>query len=463
MRGLLARGVPETARPFGGLVYRQALEHLHGVRDEASTRALIAQENRRYARRQLIWFRKEPNLIWLDGPGESPSTIAAAAHLIEQRQSANLRTQDAERREYGTKAAGSSESTTEHTETRAVPFFSVISCFGGSTLSSLRVLSLEFYVYTSHRHRHGQRRHRRAARRVGLWRRGQRHDRQHRATGAAADPDAAPARAGACRQDRRSAASRVARRGGRPHGGSLRREGLGHRPLGDDGHRARPAVSGIPRRISGGRSSTSFRDGPDAASSATRRHPARRSSTSSVRSTCAPARSSSTPPPTACFRLPRTKRWCPVPELYRACEIAYRLVGEGLGVGRVIARPFVGVAGALHTNGEPPRLRAAAVRRNAARPRESREAARRRHRQDRGLVRRPRDDARHPHGERRRRDGPGREADVRARSRAAVREPGRFRYAVRSSQRRRRLRAESRAVRCDGWRRCCRRFARTIS
>src|SRR5689334_10800581 len=34
-----------------------------------------------------------------------------------------------------------------------------------------------------------------------------------------------------------------------------------------------------------------------------------------------------------------------VHELYRACEIAYRLVGEGLGVGRVIARPFVGTPG----------------------------------------------------------------------------------------------------------------------
>ena len=34
-----------------------------------------------------------------------------------------------------------------------------------------------------------------------------------------------------------------------------------------------------------------------------------------------------------------------VPELYRACEIAYKLVGEGLGVGRVIARPFVGAPG----------------------------------------------------------------------------------------------------------------------
>jgi len=83
IRALLARGVPESARPFGGLVYRQALEHLRGVRDEAATRALIAQENRRYARRQLIWFRKEPNLIWLDGPGELPATIAAALRVVD--------------------------------------------------------------------------------------------------------------------------------------------------------------------------------------------------------------------------------------------------------------------------------------------------------------------------------------------------------------------------------------------
>jgi tRNA dimethylallyltransferase len=85
VRMLIARGVPETARPFGGLVYRQALEHLHGIRDEAATRALIAQENRRYARRQLIWFRKEPNLVWFDGAGESPATIAAVTRFIDER------------------------------------------------------------------------------------------------------------------------------------------------------------------------------------------------------------------------------------------------------------------------------------------------------------------------------------------------------------------------------------------
>lgn len=85
IRSLLASGVPETARPFGGLVYRQALEHLHGVRDELATRDLIARENRHYARRQMIWFRKEPDLEWFDGPGESAATQAAVEAWLEPR------------------------------------------------------------------------------------------------------------------------------------------------------------------------------------------------------------------------------------------------------------------------------------------------------------------------------------------------------------------------------------------
>jgi tRNA dimethylallyltransferase len=82
IRGLLARGVPETARPFGGLVYRQALELLHGVRNEADTRELITRENRHYARRQLIWFRKEPNLVWLSSSGESHDALTAVESLL---------------------------------------------------------------------------------------------------------------------------------------------------------------------------------------------------------------------------------------------------------------------------------------------------------------------------------------------------------------------------------------------
>jgi phosphopentomutase len=47
------------------------------------------------------------------------------------------------------------------------------------------------------------------------------------------------------------------------------------------------------------------------------------------------------------FQIAAHEDVVPVRELYRACEIAYRLVGEGLGVGRVIARPFVGAPGSF--------------------------------------------------------------------------------------------------------------------
>jgi tRNA dimethylallyltransferase len=82
VRGLLAAGVPQTAHPFTGLVYRQALEHLEGVRDEPATRELIVRENRKYARRQLIWFRKEPNLRWIQAAGERAQTLEEVARAL---------------------------------------------------------------------------------------------------------------------------------------------------------------------------------------------------------------------------------------------------------------------------------------------------------------------------------------------------------------------------------------------
>jgi phosphopentomutase len=59
------------------------------------------------------------------------------------------------------------------------------------------------------------------------------------------------------------------------------------------------------------------------------------------------------------FQIAAHEDVVPIAELYRACEIAYKLVGEGLGVGRVIARPFVG---------EPGRFKRTANRRDFALP-----------------------------------------------------------------------------------------------
>src|SRR5262249_19680680 len=45
------------------------------------------------------------------------------------------------------------------------------------------------------------------------------------------------------------------------------------------------------------------------------------------------------------FQIAAHESVVPIGDLYRACAIAYDLVGEGLGVGRVIARPFIGEPG----------------------------------------------------------------------------------------------------------------------
>ncbi len=47
------------------------------------------------------------------------------------------------------------------------------------------------------------------------------------------------------------------------------------------------------------------------------------------------------------FQIAAHEEVIPVPELYRICEIAYELAAQGMGIGRVIARPFVGHPGAF--------------------------------------------------------------------------------------------------------------------
>lgn len=79
---LIASGVPESAHAFSGLVYRQIIEMRQGLRDESATRALIVRENLQYARRQLMWFRKEPDVRWLEGVGTGIDVQATAVETV---------------------------------------------------------------------------------------------------------------------------------------------------------------------------------------------------------------------------------------------------------------------------------------------------------------------------------------------------------------------------------------------
>ena len=69
VRGLLARGIPETAPPFRALGYRHVLRYLKGEtgRDEAI--ALTKTDTRQYAKRQMTWFRKMAGVVWFSPDG----------------------------------------------------------------------------------------------------------------------------------------------------------------------------------------------------------------------------------------------------------------------------------------------------------------------------------------------------------------------------------------------------------
>jgi tRNA dimethylallyltransferase len=71
-----------SARRLTSLGYRQAVELLRGQlsRDEAVRAA--QQGHRNYAKRQMTWFRREPDVIWLKGFGDDPAIQREAVALI---------------------------------------------------------------------------------------------------------------------------------------------------------------------------------------------------------------------------------------------------------------------------------------------------------------------------------------------------------------------------------------------
>ena len=73
---LLAEGVPESSNALGAHGYRRVCEFLRGERTLASAIEKTKQDVRNYAKRQLTWFRREPDAIWLNGFGDSPEVEA---------------------------------------------------------------------------------------------------------------------------------------------------------------------------------------------------------------------------------------------------------------------------------------------------------------------------------------------------------------------------------------------------
>ena len=79
-RGLLAK-YGNAARPLTSLGYKQAVQLLRGEIDSNTALQSAQQAHRNYAKRQMTWFRREPDVIWLEGFGDDSAIQRRAAAL----------------------------------------------------------------------------------------------------------------------------------------------------------------------------------------------------------------------------------------------------------------------------------------------------------------------------------------------------------------------------------------------
>lgn len=82
VRQLVAGNVSPTSKPFQFIGYAELREHLSGRLPIQQAIEQVQQATRRFAKRQITWFRKEPNVHWLSGFGDDAAITTSAFELI---------------------------------------------------------------------------------------------------------------------------------------------------------------------------------------------------------------------------------------------------------------------------------------------------------------------------------------------------------------------------------------------
>lgn len=79
-RQLLAKGYSPQLKALQTIGYRECVQYLQGECSLDEAVSLIQRDSRRYAKRQLTWFRKDDSIIWVDSCQESARILT----LIDQ-------------------------------------------------------------------------------------------------------------------------------------------------------------------------------------------------------------------------------------------------------------------------------------------------------------------------------------------------------------------------------------------
>ncbi len=81
----------DAVRPLASLGYKQAMQYLRGEIDLKLAVWATQQAHRNYAKRQLTWFRREPDVRWLRGFGDDPEVQRQAVEVVKGLLTADLR------------------------------------------------------------------------------------------------------------------------------------------------------------------------------------------------------------------------------------------------------------------------------------------------------------------------------------------------------------------------------------
>jgi tRNA dimethylallyltransferase len=84
VRRLLGRGIPSSAKPFEAIGYRHVIADLDSCIPEDETIRIIQRDTRHYAKRQMTWFRKQVEVRWFDGTGDSEQIKNKVCQFLEK-------------------------------------------------------------------------------------------------------------------------------------------------------------------------------------------------------------------------------------------------------------------------------------------------------------------------------------------------------------------------------------------
>jgi tRNA dimethylallyltransferase len=86
VRALMDAGYSPEKPPLSTIGYKQIAAHLRGEITLADANALAKRETRRLAKRQLTWFRREPDIVWLDPERGAQDAFALFQKFFEARE-----------------------------------------------------------------------------------------------------------------------------------------------------------------------------------------------------------------------------------------------------------------------------------------------------------------------------------------------------------------------------------------